>query len=209
MAAERPWHDLALNEPGQGARSQAIELRAAAPVRTFVARLVGVHTDERAWRIGADGEESVARELGKLGDAWRTLHSVPVGRNGADIDHVLIGPGGVFTINAKNHPGARVWVGGDTVMIGQSRVPYVRNARFEAERASRLLSAAVGQRVHVMGVVALICDDLTIKRPPPDVQVIGRRHLRKWLAGLGASLSRDEVDTVFDGARRSTTWQPS
>ena len=209
LMTERPWRDLALNEPGEGVRSQAIELRAAAPVRTFVARLVGVHTDERAWRIGADGEESVARELRKLGDAWRALHSVPVGRKGADIDHVLIGPGGVFTINAKNHPGARVWVGGETVMIGQSRVPYVRNARFEADRASRLLSTAVGQPIHVMGIVALMCDDLTIKKPPGDVLVIGRRRLRKWLAGLGPSLSRDQADAIFERARRSTTWQPS
>ena len=208
-STKQPWLDLALNRPGQGARGQAVELREAAPVRTLVARLVGAHTDERAWRIGADGEESVARELARLGDGWLTLHSVPVGRNGADIDHVLIGPGGVFTINAKNHSGARVWVGGDTVMIGQTRGPYVRNARFEAARAGRLLSAAVGQQVNVMGIVAMMCDDITIKRPPGDVLVIGSRRLRKWLGGLGPSLTGDQVDAVFDRARRSTTWQPS
>ena len=161
----QPWSDLALNKPGEGARSQATELRAAAPVRTFVARLVGVHTNERAWRIGADGEESVARELAKLGDAWRTLHSVPVGRNGADIDHVLIGPGGASTINAKNHPGARIWVGGDTILIGQAPVPYVRNARFEATRATRLLSSALDERVQRHGQVR----GPDVRRPCPSV----------------------------------------
>jgi hypothetical protein len=99
-------------------------------------------------------------------------------------DAVRAGSGGVFTINAKNHPGARVWVGGGTVMIGQSRLPYVRNARFEASRAARLLSSAVGQQVPVMGIVALLCDDLTIKTPPIDVLVITRRQLRKWLTRL-------------------------
>ena len=94
-------------------------------------------------------------------------------------------------------------------MIGQTRVPYVRNARFEAARASRLLSAAVGQQVNVMAIVVMMCDDLTIKRPPADVLVIGRRRLRKWLGGLGPSLTAEQVDAVFDHARRSTTWQPS
>ncbi|MFJ9084692.1 nuclease-related domain-containing protein [Streptomyces sp. NPDC102384] len=31
-------------------------------------------------------------------------------RSGGDIDHLLIGQGGVFTINAKNHEGKSVWI---------------------------------------------------------------------------------------------------
>ena len=93
----------------------------------------------------------MARVLSKLGEAWRCLHAVPVGRRGSDIEHALIRPGGVFTINAKHHPGARVWVGGDTVIIGQGRDLCVRNARFEASRASKVLSATVGQPIRVTG----------------------------------------------------------
>ena len=61
-------------------------------MRTFVARVFGVHTEERAWRVGS------------------------VGERGSDIDHLAIGPGGVFTINAKHHAGAKIWVGGDTFL---------------------------------------------------------------------------------------------
>lgn len=202
----RRWVDLALNSPGDAARARAVELRQAAPIRTGLARIFGVHTDERAWRIGADGEESVARELSKLGEEWRSLHAVPVGRQGSDIDHVLIGPGGVFTINAKHHPGARVWVGGDTIIVGRSRVPYVRNARFEASRGSKLLSSAVGRRVRVTGIVALICKEVTIKTEPADVLVIGRRSLRQWLGRLGSTLDPEQTEVIYEYARRSTTW---
>ena len=82
--------------------------RQAAPVKTLLARVLGVHTDERAWRIGADGEEAVAARLAKLGGHWRVLHAVPVGDRGSDIDHVVIGPAVVFTINSKHHPHASV-----------------------------------------------------------------------------------------------------
>jgi hypothetical protein len=106
---DRPWTDLARNAPGAAARAQARTLRDAAPVRTFFARLVNLRTAERAWRIGADGEERVGTELArliKLDPRWRVLHAVPAGDAGADIDHVVIGPGGIFTLNTKHHPGA-------------------------------------------------------------------------------------------------------
>jgi hypothetical protein len=56
--------------------------------------------DQHAWRRGAQGEESLAAELWRIArpGQWRYLHSVPVGSRGADIDHVLVGPAGVFTI---------------------------------------------------------------------------------------------------------------
>jgi hypothetical protein len=46
--APRPWVDLASNPPGAAAREQAEAARAAAPVKTLLARVLKVHTDERA-----------------------------------------------------------------------------------------------------------------------------------------------------------------
>ena len=85
LAIEPVWDDLVQRRAGQAAREQATALKEAAPVRTFLARLLRVHTDERAWRIGADGEEKVAAQLAKLikrDPRWRVLHAVPVGENG-------------------------------------------------------------------------------------------------------------------------------
>lgn len=70
---------------------------------------------DRSWRVGADGEFAVAELLVELNPvslipwprrkppAWRVLHSVPVGDGRTDIDHVLIGPPGVVTINTEHH----------------------------------------------------------------------------------------------------------
>lgn len=46
------WKDLSQNRAGQAVRERAVELRSEAPVKTFVARVFGVHTDERAYRVG-------------------------------------------------------------------------------------------------------------------------------------------------------------
>lgn len=210
-ATGRPWVDLSLNLPGSELREQALARRAQAPVKTALARVLNVHTDERAWRMGAVGEEKVAKELGRLtkrSPEWTAIHGVPVGRRGSDIDHVVMGPGGVFTLNTKCHPEANLWIGGDTFMVNGKKTPYVRNARYEAGRASRLLTEATGFSVHVEAlIVPVLSNAPTIKSQPGDgVHVVPRRRLCDWFGRLGPVLDRGQLAIIWDVARRSTTW---
>ena len=206
------WHDVRNTAPGAAAREQAKALQQAAPIRIFVNRILGAHTDERSWRIGADGEEAVAAKLAKLGPSWRVTHAVRVGNKGSDIDHVVIGPPGVFTVNTKHHPDANVWVANTTFLINGSYHPYVRNSRNEAARASRLLEAVAKRPVAVQGIIAVVGarGGFTVKEQPRDgtVYVIGRRNLTGYLTSLPVRLSADDVDAMYMLASRSTTWQP-
>jgi hypothetical protein len=206
-APERDWHDLATNRAGAAVQAQADEARRAAPILTLLARFLRAHTDERAWRIGAQGEREVAWRLRKLDPRWRVLHSIPVGERGSDIDHVVIGPGGVFTLNTKHHPGGKVWVAERALMVNGKRVPYLRNARHEAVRASRLLSAACGFEVPVEPVIVVLCSELTVKAQPPDVRVASARRVRTWLTKRPTVLSAAQIDAIYEMARRDTTWR--
>lgn len=202
------WVDLAANKPGAEARAQATALKEAAPFRTFLARAFNVKTDERAWRIGADGEKEVARQLRKLGPQWRVIHAIPVGNRGSDIDHLVIGPTGVFTINTKTHPDARIWVHGDTIKVNGHNQPYVRNARHEAERAGRLLTRETGISTTVRGIVVFygVRGGFTIKSQPEDVHVTTRREVAAWIRNRQRWLTDERIDTLYEAARRSTTW---
>ncbi len=183
--SEDRGRDLAANVAGAAARPKRNEVNAQAPVLNFVARVLGVKTDERAWRVGAKGEEKVAGELGKLGPGWRVLHAVEVGDNGGDIDHIVIGPAGVFTLNAKRHPRGKAWVGERMVMVNGQRTEYLRNSRFEAKRACRLLSEACARPVGVTPAVVFVdLDDFTVKQMPADVHVTTRGRLIGWLRSL-------------------------
>jgi len=207
---EPAGEDLACRRAGQMAREQALALRQAAPVRTTLARILRVHTDERAWRIGAAGEEKVAAQLAKLtkkDPRWRHLHAIPVGDKGSDIDHLVIGPGGVYTLNAKHHPGATVWVGGNSLLINGQYQPYLRNSRHEANRASQLLTTACGFPVLCIGIVVPVgADKITIKTAPSDVHVVTRNQLAHWLRGQREVLDQAAVAAVYDAARQVTTW---
>ena len=63
--------------------------------------------DAEHWERGADGEAETARALAALPpDRWAVLHDVHwPGRLRANIDHVAVGPSGVFVIDSKNWSG--------------------------------------------------------------------------------------------------------
>lgn len=204
------WTDLAANLPGQVLLAEAAALRAAHPWICRIDRLFGRHNDERRKRVGAKGEQMVAARLAKLPDTWRVLHAIVRNESGTDIDHLAIGPAGVFTINSKYHAGKRVWVRGSTIKVTGHNQHYVPEMRSEVKAAVRLLSAACEQPVAVNGVVAIICADFTRKGDDDcDVKVIGRKDLDRWLKRQPADrLTPEQIGAIYDQARRSTTWLP-
>ena len=62
--------------------------------------------DAVAWRRGAAGERRTARLLDPLErHGWAVLHDLAVPGSRANIDHLVIGPGGVFVIDSKQYRG--------------------------------------------------------------------------------------------------------
>jgi len=147
----------------------------------------------------------VVYQLRKLGDGWRVLHSVPVGNGNTDIDHVVIGPPGVFTLNTKNHLGGRVSVNAKTVYVNGTHQPYIAKSRAEGKRATKLLSAACGHSITARPVI-IMASDLRIKSSPEDVDVVGRKRISKWLAAQPMRLTRNSVEEIYVTARRQSTW---
>jgi len=209
--------DLALRRPGQAAREQAdrefADLRARGRVRAWVSRVLDLKTDERAWRTGADGEEAVGSRLERLvGGGWHVLHAVPVGTRGSDIDHVLIGPGGVYTVNTKNRPGAKVWVSRHAIKVDGRATPYLRNSRFEAARAARLLSTALGSQVPVKPVLVIltgtVVPNVRVAQHPEDVAVLTLLDVPRAFQRPPRRFSSDDIERVHAVARRASTWRP-
>jgi hypothetical protein len=68
---------------------------------TLLVDRLGAPAMER-WVRGAAGEERVGRILDAL-DGWQVYHDLATGRG--NIDHVIIGPAGVFTVETKSQAG--------------------------------------------------------------------------------------------------------
>jgi hypothetical protein len=209
------WVDLALNRPGQGVRAEAesllADMRATSKFRTFVTRALDVKTDERAFRVGADGEESVGARLDRLTNhGCHVLHSIPVGNRGSDIDHLVITKGGVYPVNTKRHPGGKVWVGEKAILVNGQRTDYVRNSRYEGERVRKALLARLGFEVPVTPVLVFltgtVLPQVTIKQMPPDVVVLDRMDVPGAFKRSPDRMTTQMIEQVYEVARRSTTW---
>ena len=156
------------------------ETHAGAPIHTRLARLFGLYTEAWAWRTGASGERITGLWLGRLPEGWFVFHDVPVGARGANVDHVVIGPGGVFTINTKNLTGS-IRVNPRSIVHNGFRTDFLPKATSEAHRAAKLLSAAVGRPVEVRGFLAILADEWIVNRLPEDVYVGGPRSAKHWM----------------------------
>ena len=144
---------------------------------------------------------------------WRVLHAVPAGAGHGDLDHVLIGPPGVVTVTVERHPGPAVRVDGDRFTVDGEDVEHVPRARAQAERAGRLLAAALGADAGTAPpVIAALAVDAASVTPAPGgelpagVLVATPASLSRLVTALPAALDDREIDELYAVARRLGTW---
>jgi len=194
--------DPAAHGSGQAARGQAA---IPGPRRggRVLSLLRGARTEATPSAPEAVGEQNVANLFGRLTrQGWRLLHSVGLA-SGADVDHVIIGPGGVFTVNAKHHPGARVRVGARVVSIDGSSRSYIPTSRREAMKVARLLTSACGFPVTVTPILAFVgATSVKNTAPMPDILVIRADDIERVLARLPERLSEATSDRIYAAARQ-------
>jgi hypothetical protein len=184
--------------------------REGVPPRSFLGRVFGadpLSPDNYPWYKGALGEIAVGRVLERLGPEWTVLHAVPVGTGASDIDHVLIGPPGVFTLNTKNHAGQSVWVASLTLMVAGKKQRHLHNAIYEAARAAKLLTRGANETVEVTGVVVVVAPkSMTVRERPSGVAVVTDRQLLRWLNGRPNILTPGQIAVITAAAVRPGMW---
>ena len=148
---------------------------------------------ERAWRVGAKGDEQVGRELARLPHGWHVLHAIPIGNT--EIDHVVIGPRGVFTLNTKHHPHGTVCVYEQGLWVNGHSTVYLHDSRCGAKRTTTILSSACAMPVEVRPAIVFVdLARLTMKGTPPDVYITTRRSLRNFLMQQPTRLTPAQVE---------------
>jgi hypothetical protein len=166
-----------------------------------------------SWRQGAKGERQTAKLLAKLErEGWKVLHDLAIPGSRANVDHLAVGPGGVWVIDSKLW-GRRVrWDPRHGWMHGQSAIlPELNTTRWEVaeveqalvdtlEGAARHLDPPGGIDVHLAWCVhgeplpggKLVVDGETIVNP---------RHLLSLLrAGRGPKLPPTVVEEIANMA---------
>jgi hypothetical protein len=157
--------------------------------------------DAVAWRRGAAGEQRTARLLAGLErQGWVVLHDLAVPGSRANIDHLVIGPGGVFVIDSKQYRGrlrldasGRLWHGRHPL------TPTLRTVSFEADQAARVLP---DPGMAVLPIVAVHGAQVPWGKVVMNgVPVVPARRLPSMLRALPAVLGPERVANLADQAR--------
>lgn len=182
---------------GESARERADRARAKAE------RLARYAED---WEKGAEGESRTAERLGRLGAEWTCLHDLKwPGRQLANIDHIAVGPGGIFVIDSKN------WSGRVAVKDGVLRQNgYQRETAVVGCAESAL---AVGSLVpeYLEAVKPVLCftRDDPVEGWARDVMLCSTENLVEMLMGRPALLSDVEVTAIAARLRASVATKTS
>jgi hypothetical protein len=195
---------------GHVAIGELLREQAVVPCRSRVARIFGgspLNAVTQPLYRGVVGEIEVGEALDRLGPEWHVLHALPVDEDHSDIDHLVIGPSGVFVISTRNHTGADVWASQRTFLVAGVRYPHIRDMEYEMGRAERLLTAAVGRPVEVSGILAVVAaKSLVVREKQRDVAVLESSNLVSWLLRHKRALAPVEVAQVGAAASLASTW---
>ena len=153
-----------------------------------------------AWARGAAGEERLAAFLEReLGDGVILLHDRRVPGSRANIDHIGVGPSGVWVIDAKRYTGTvrRRDVGGRSrtdvrVFVGeQDQTKLVKKVPGQVAVVAKVLTEIPAYRiVNVRGALCFTDSD--------------------WgFMNLGQPFTIDDVLVTYPGALRSTLREPA
>jgi len=130
---------------------------------------------------GACGEEHVGGLLERLPPGWRVLHDVSLSRG--NVDHIAIGPPGVFAVETKSHPGPIKVERLHGALLRQARA---QQALLERELKIEVQSLIVFSRAWV--------DRPLVRRK--GVRVLPASMLLRYLKGRPATLQAARIDEL-------------
>jgi hypothetical protein len=129
---------------------------------------------------GATGEEQVGALLDQMSErGWLVIHDATLGRG--NVDHILIGPPGIFTIETKSHPGP----------IKVARLHGAMLSQAQAQR--KTIERVTGVEVEPLIVFSRAWVDKPLVRRK-GVRVVPARMLLRYLSKQPARLSREEIE---------------
>lgn len=164
----------------------------------------------KAWNTGAEGERRVAEILAEVGGIEVLHDRLMPGRGAANIDHLVVGPAGVFVIDAKKYSGMlevrdkgtwrrtddRLYVG------GRDRTVMIDGVRRQVDAVASLL-AAEWREVPVHGVLCFVgCEwRRSTTKQINGVHVVWPKALPQQVSAAGPYWSL--VDPVASHLRRT------
>ena len=164
--------------------------------------------DTQAWRHGAHGEQRTARLLAPLErQGYQVFHDLAIPGSAANVDHLVVGPTGVFVIDSKRYRGQVHYSAG---RLWHGRRPLDRTLDtlwWEATQVAETFG--FGPDLHIYPVLCVHVARLPWLREllVDGIPVLAAGALRSALQTTRQALSREQVELV--AAHVHASFQPA
>ncbi len=156
----------------------------------------------RNLRLAIEGERAVGQGLEQLrAQGYAVYHDIP--GDGFNVDHLLVGPAGVFTIETKTRSkplrgNPTVLVDGESLLI-DGRSPTrdsFAQSRAQAKWISDALKTGTGRDFPVFPVIVFPGWWVETKSRPSSLWIVNDKALPKFLARENQRLTLEEISTA-------------
>jgi hypothetical protein len=156
------------------------------------------------YRGGWVGEKQVSDLLTRsLDDDYYLLNDLYLGKGGGDIDHIVLGPNGIFVLETKNWSGT-ISSGGDEWQRAGKRNfsgSPSRQVKRNAAKIKQIIENNQNLRslnIWVEGIVVLTNNHATIQVSNPTVPILKFSQVPNYIASFRSSrsLSREQLETI-------------
>lgn len=165
----------------------------------------GTHFKKRAKDAerGAIGEEKVDERIAELPEGYVSFHDL--GFSGFNIDHVVVGPTGVYVVETKSHNG-KVTANGDALYLN-GRPPekdFINQTWSQTFHIRNLLKDRTGKDCPVKPVLCFSRAFVSVKGTVKGVTVVNSGYLTTFIAKQKKVLSSDDINSVVACFRPSS-----
>lgn len=156
-----------------------------------------------AWRRTSVAERRTEGQLRKLErNGYRTLHARAIPGSEAQIDHLVVGPTGVYAVDSEKWDRrlpVRVQMGKKLFHGPFDKKERLTEARWEATQAGELITKAFGREVTVVPSLAIYGPPVPWKiMTIRGVDVYQGDRARRWITKRERALTDAEIDRLYD-----------
>ncbi|MDG3547092.1 nuclease-related domain-containing protein [Methanobacterium formicicum] len=157
----------------------------------------------RIWSKGAKGEKIVAKKLKKLPKKYTAIRDVKIPNLGGDIDHVVVGPTGIYVIETKNYkptyiPDEDCWYHTSGRKSPQNPAKQVK---LQASKLNDFLVRKLGKKIKkvtINPVISPINHNLILKKDIKSYEIVFPEDLVSYLSHRRKILSSKEVKEIIN-----------
>ena len=173
------------------------------------------------WRQGAAGEVSTAAILDAMaGRRWKVWHDLAVPTRRQNIDHLVVGPTGVWLVDSKTTRATVTRRWGRRIRVG-GRLLDTSATAWEAEMVARELTALLGGTAPVDVCPLVVLHSIGTSRAPRGrrlqrrgeeggVRIVAPSRLARHIRRGRRALSRTDIARIascVDAAFEEASWQ--